>query len=116
MYFDLSDTGISKSNDRYREDVIKPGHVGGYCTFDKPHFLLQSTHKSPLQSWYDELKFFTELKSNPLESGMCDVVFSEPTILIKLDAGVNMYHHFCDFVNLYVTQHTNNSFLQNTQM
>jgi len=56
------------------------------------------------------------LKSNPLESGMCDVVFSEPTILIKLDAGVNMYHHFCDFINLYVTQHANNSFLQNTQM
>jgi hypothetical protein len=20
------------------------------------------------------------------------------------DAGVNMYHHFCDFVNLYLTQ------------
>lgn len=21
-----------------------------------------------------------------------------------------MYHHFCDFVNLYITQHVNNSF------
>lgn len=21
-----------------------------------------------------------------------------------------MYHHFCDFVNLYITQHINNSF------
>jgi len=25
-------------------------------------------------------------------------------------SGVNMYHHFCDFVNLYITQHINNSF------
>lgn len=24
--------------------------------------------------------------------------------------GVNMYHHFCDFVNLYISQHVNNSF------
>ncbi|MEQ2183287.1 hypothetical protein GOODEAATRI_031218, partial [Goodea atripinnis] len=23
---------------------------------------------------------------------------------------VNMYHHFCDFVNLYISQHINNSF------
>ncbi|CAB1314819.1 unnamed protein product, partial [Coregonus sp. 'balchen'] len=29
---------------------------------------------------------------------------------MKLDAGVNMYHHFCDFVNLYISQHINNSF------
>lgn len=21
-----------------------------------------------------------------------------------------MYHHFCDFINLYITQHVNNSF------
>ena len=23
---------------------------------------------------------------------------------------VNMYHHFCDYVNLYISQHLNNSF------
>lgn len=27
-----------------------------------------------------------------------------------LSPGVNMYHHFCDFVNLYISQHINNSF------
>jgi len=25
--------------------------------------------------------------------------------------GVNMYHHFCDFVNIYVSQHINGSFI-----
>ena len=29
---------------------------------------------------------------------------------ILLSSGVNMYHHFCDFVNLYISQHINNSF------
>lgn len=24
--------------------------------------------------------------------------------------GVNLYHHFCDFVNIYAAQHVNNSF------
>ncbi|KAK8787102.1 hypothetical protein V5799_023117 [Amblyomma americanum] len=28
---------------------------------------------------------------------------------MKLDAIVNMYHHFCDFLNLYLTLHFNNS-------
>lgn len=27
-----------------------------------------------------------------------------------------MYHHFCDFVNLYMTQHVNNSFSQNVNV
>jgi len=26
-------------------------------------------------------------------------------------SGVNMYHHFCDFVNIYVSQHINGSFV-----
>ena len=29
---------------------------------------------------------------------------------ILLMSGVNMYHHFCDFVNLYLTMHYNQSF------
>ncbi|CAN8004720.1 unnamed protein product [Ixodes pacificus] len=29
---------------------------------------------------------------------------------MKLDATVNMYHHFCDFVNLYASMHFNNTF------
>lgn len=29
---------------------------------------------------------------------------------VLLSSGVNMYHHFCDFVNLYISQHINNSF------
>lgn len=28
----------------------------------------------------------------------------------RLGAAVSMYHHFCDFVNLYASQHINGSF------
>jgi protein O-GlcNAc transferase len=27
-----------------------------------------------------------------------------------------MYHHFCDFINLYITQHVNNSFSQDVNI
>lgn len=37
-------------------------------------------------------------------SGLINVGFFFPIL------GVNMYHHFCDFINLYITQHVNNSF------
>lgn len=39
---------------------------------------------------------------------MSNVVFCQPFFFFF--SGVNMYHHFCDFVNLYITQHINNSF------
>jgi len=92
------------------------GQVGGHCKFDSVKFKQQGDHKSPLQSWYSELQLFETFPERPIEAGMCDVVMERPTILIKLDAGINMYHHFCDFINLYVTQHFNNSFSQNVDI
>uniref|UniRef100_A0A3B4XFG2 EGF domain-specific O-linked N-acetylglucosamine transferase n=1 Tax=Seriola lalandi dorsalis TaxID=1841481 RepID=A0A3B4XFG2_SERLL len=70
----------------------------------------EGEHKSPLQSWYAELQTYTELDFHPIEDGHCEIIIEKPTIFMKLDAGVNMYHHFCDFVNLYISQHINNSF------
>lgn len=83
-----------------------------------------------------ELKYFQSFKDFSFER--CDIVYEKPVILIKLDAGkpvivadistvgwyragvnvcqlhllsgVSMYHHFCDFVNLYASQHLNGSF------
>ena len=117
IYFDFADLNAKSSNDRYREDIFKPGQVGGKCRFDAAKFRTQGDHKSPLQSWYSELQLFESFEQSPInDAKKCDIVINEPTFLIKLDAGVNMYHHFCDFVNLYVTQHTNNSFLQNVNI
>lgn len=61
----------------------------------------------------EELKHFESVPTFSLDDEHCDVIFRRPTIVMKLDASVNMYHHFCDFVNLYASQHINGSFTQN---
>lgn len=94
---------------KYSEDVLGPGSVGGYCRLDKESLRLEGSRKSPLQSWFAELEHFEELP-RPLDPAEdCDVILDRPTVLMKLDATVNMYHHLCDFVNLYLTLHLNNS-------
>jgi EGF domain-specific O-GlcNAc transferase len=59
-----------------------------------------------LQSWYNELRNYQGLDESP----KCDITFDKPVIFMKLDATVNMYHHFCDFVNLWLTQHVWSNF------
>lgn len=121
IYMDFADLGTAGSFDRYREDTFRKGQVGGKCKLDAARLRSQGDHKSPLQSWYSELQLFEQFDTNPLDEPAssqrhCDIVIDEPTYLIKLDAGVNMYHHFCDFINLYVTQHVNNSFSRNVNI
>nr|KAG5708833.1 hypothetical protein BaRGS_031987 [Batillaria attramentaria] len=100
----------------YREDVIGPGQIGGHCELKEGALQAQLDHKSPLQSWAAEMEHYTSLPFRPIADQKCDVVISEPTYLIKLDATVNMYHHFCDYVNLYVSQHVNNSFSRDVKI
>lgn len=58
-----------------------------------------------------ELQNFETKPGFNLEShAYCDVIFHRPTVIIKLDAAINMYHHFCDFVNLFATQFLNNTY------
>ncbi|KAK7102557.1 EGF domain-specific O-linked N-acetylglucosamine transferase-like [Littorina saxatilis] len=110
FYLDLSTAKLLAASNPYREDVLSAGQIGGRCELDSTALKAQLDHKSPLQSWAAELEHFVSVPEKPLSKKMCDVVISKPTYFIKLDATVNMYHHFCDYVNLYVSQHFNNSF------
>ncbi|BFZ10952.1 hypothetical protein BsWGS_13992 [Bradybaena similaris] len=112
IYIDFTTAGILHGTDRnrYREDILGPNHIGGHCKLDVSGLKAEGEHKSPLQSWFAELEHFASLNFFPSKGEGCDIVFDKPTYLIKLDAGINMYHHFCDFVNLYASQHMNNSF------
>ncbi|XP_048589552.1 EGF domain-specific O-linked N-acetylglucosamine transferase isoform X2 [Nematostella vectensis] len=110
LYLDFRRYDFHRRHNRYHEDVFKEGEVGGHCNFNKELHKQQGENKSPLQSWFAELQHFTSLPYHPMNDGACDVVIDKPTMVIKLDAGVNMYHHFCDFVNLYASQHINGSF------
>ncbi|KAI0240491.1 EGF domain-specific O-linked N-acetylglucosamine transferase [Lamellibrachia satsuma] len=110
VYMDFSESKIKSSTKRYREDLFKQGQIGGHCKMYADRLREEGEHKSPLQSWYAELQEFASLPFHPLRDNKCDIVIDKPTIVMKLDAGVNMFHHFCDFVNLYVAQHINNTF------
>ncbi|XP_018324523.1 EGF domain-specific O-linked N-acetylglucosamine transferase [Agrilus planipennis] len=96
-------------NFRYKMDVLKEGEIGGYCNYYKDRLLEQADHISPLQSWGPELRYFTQLNTRPVENNKCDIVIEKPTFIMKIDATVNMYHHFCDFFNLYASLHVNST-------
>ena len=59
----------------------------------------------------EQLGSYTELPFDPFEDPdhHCDVFVEDPVLFVQLDFGGNMYHHFCDFFNLYLTQLANNS-------
>lgn len=104
---------MSKSQGKYvsfLEDIFHLGEIGGHCKFDREQLVRNGEHKSPLQSWYAELEQFTSLDFSPTTTEHCDEIVTTPTYFIKLDAGINMYHHFCDFFNLFASQHINGSF------
>ncbi|XP_063702804.1 EGF domain-specific O-linked N-acetylglucosamine transferase [Culicoides brevitarsis] len=95
---------------RYKIDVLKEGQIGGYCELYEKRLQGQADHVSALQSWAPEMRFFKRTTKRPLEEeGFCDVVVEKPTYLMKIDASINMYHHFCDFFNLYASLHMNNT-------
>lgn len=81
--------------------------VGGYCTPHYERLYEELSHLSALQSWAPELRYFEHLPTRPIESNKCDLVIEKPTYIMKIDATVNMYHHFCDFFNLYASLHVN---------
>ncbi|KOX67308.1 EGF domain-specific O-linked N-acetylglucosamine transferase [Melipona quadrifasciata] len=89
---------------RYKMDVLKEGQIGG---LNEKMLQENADHISPLQSWGPELRNFRKLPRPPIVNHDCDIVIEKPTFIMKIDAIVNMYHHFCDFFNLYASLHVN---------
>lgn len=107
--FNLTDLIHRQDPYRYQIDVLKQGQIGGCCKIHHQRLDMEQAHISALQSWAPELRFFERLDQRPIEAGLCDIVVKKPAIIMKLDATVNMYHHFCDFFNLYASLHVNMS-------
>lgn len=111
LYVDFRKMRASESTSRYREDLFTQNQIGGSCELDSTLLSSNGGHKSSLQSWFAELQSFSSLSFKPSKSKRkCDVRIAKPTFFVKLDAGINMFHHFCDFINLYMSQHMNGSF------
>lgn len=106
LMINFTDFASRKEPVRYAMDVLKQGEIGGYCKFHQS-LKDQLEHLSALQSWGPELRFFEQLHKRPIIDEVCDVIVDRPTFIMKIDATSNMYHHFCDFLNLYASQHVN---------
>ncbi|KAJ0181813.1 hypothetical protein K1T71_002535 [Dendrolimus kikuchii] len=107
----LNFTGLVGRGDnlRYKMDILKEGQIGGYCDFYSERLLKEAEHMSALQSWAPEMVNFVKTSKKPVADSMCDINIEKPTYIMKLDATVNMYHHFCDFFNLYASLHVNST-------
>lgn len=100
-------------SERDKHSILVPqnGVIGSYCNLNKRSLEEQTSVKRSLSTWGHQLQSFSELGFDPFDGDkeQCDVVFERPVVFVQLDAMGNLYHHFCDFFNLYLTQHTNNS-------
>nr|XP_019931574.2 EGF domain-specific O-linked N-acetylglucosamine transferase-like [Aedes albopictus]XP_029724039.1 EGF domain-specific O-linked N-acetylglucosamine transferase-like [Aedes albopictus] len=92
---------------RYKMDVLSQGQIGGHCKLHRKRLEDELEHISPLQSWGPELRFFETVDKPLSQGGTCDVTIERPAFIMKIDATINMYHHFCDFINLYGSLHAN---------
>lgn len=121
LRLDLRGLAQRREHIRYHTDVLKSGQISGFCKLNSSLLEEQLDHMGALQSWSPELRNFQE-SSEPFyqNSKECDVIITTPTFLMKIDATYNMYHHFCDFFNLYATLFVNQThhtvFDTNTQI
>lgn len=109
LLFDFRDLAQRKELIRYHMDVLKPQQLLGHCQFNRTRLEAELDHMGALQSWAPELRNFDVLPTSLMASGACDLVVDTPTFIMKIDATYNMYHHFCDFFNLYASLFVNQS-------
>jgi len=108
---------VHTENLRYRMDVLSEGEMGINCQIDHQMLKEELQYVSPLQSWAPEFRNIRESDETISgDSPTCDLYIDQPTFIVKLDATVNMYHHFCDFLNLYLSLHVRKTEEDGTKM
>lgn len=115
VYLDLRSARFTE-NDNFKEDFLLENEIGGHCKLHKVRLKAEYEHKSALQSWFAEIEHFSSLKFKPNSNENCDVIIDKPVMFMKLNVGDNMFHHFCGFINLYISLHINNSFSRDIYM
>ncbi|XP_046555120.1 EGF domain-specific O-linked N-acetylglucosamine transferase-like [Haliotis rubra] len=92
VYLDLRNANMA-TRDRYRNDIVHNITFGGHCDLDKVGLDAAMTspviNKRPLASWMQEMEHFSSLPTQPLATGECDVIIDRPTVIIKMDEGMN---------------------------
>ncbi|CAL4082288.1 unnamed protein product [Meganyctiphanes norvegica] len=109
IFIDLRDLHHRQSAIVYDTDVLKPGQIGGHCRLNRGLLKDNLDEVGFLRSWAPELQNFEETTEQVARNTICDTWVDRPAYIVKIDATVNMYHHFCDFLNLFAAQHVNNT-------
>nr|CAB3242749.1 glycosyltransferase aer61 precursor [Phallusia mammillata] len=94
-----------------RKVALESGEIGGACSLDAASLAANTRIKRDLSTWGEQVGPYTQLEFDPFDdtNTHCDVTFTRPVVFVQLDFGGNMYHHFCNFFNLYLTQLANSS-------
>lgn len=103
----------------YQKTPYKAALVGGWnCDLQLKRIQEEDGQKGMLQSWFSELSGYQKLEEKipAREDEACDLVIDKQAFVLKLDSASNMYHYFCNFLNLYATIHLNNRFSDDNQI
>lgn len=96
------------------KDIIKS--IGGWnCDLQRKRIQEEDGQSGSLQSWFREVGKYS-LVAGPDPPEACEVTIEKQAILVKLDHASNMYHYFCNFLNLYATMHLNNRFSDDVEI
>lgn len=92
------------------------GEVGGWnCDLQTKRIQEENGQEERLQSWFPELKNYQLVQGKSPEQA-CDVTLEKQVFMVKIDEPTNMYHYFCNFLNLYATMHLNNKFSSDNEI
>lgn len=95
-------------------EVIKS--VGGFnCDLQRLRVKEEGAQPGILQSWFNELRGY-DLIHGLDPSAACELTIEKQVYIVKLDYPNNMYHYFCNFLNLYATMHLNNRFSDDNEI
>ncbi|CAK8675537.1 unnamed protein product [Clavelina lepadiformis] len=110
LFLDLR-SHYSRHYPDHKQDIFSENEIGGDCDVYSSAISRQETPNvdGGLRSWFPELKTFSKISDYKQNHSNCDIVINKPVVFMKLDQGENMYHHMCDFLNLYMSLHVNGS-------
>ncbi|XP_076815209.1 EGF domain-specific O-linked N-acetylglucosamine transferase-like isoform X3 [Clavelina lepadiformis] len=110
LFLDLR-SHYSRHYPDHKQDIFSENEIGGDCDVYSSAISRQETPNvdGGLRSWFPELKTFSKISDYKRNHSNCDIVINKPVVFMKLDQGENMYHHMCDFLNLYMSLHVNGS-------
>uniref|UniRef100_A0A914XRD1 EGF domain-specific O-linked N-acetylglucosamine transferase n=1 Tax=Plectus sambesii TaxID=2011161 RepID=A0A914XRD1_9BILA len=99
----------------HRRDILSFGDIQLKCEELLDYANEPRQPSAFLADWVDELRAAVATPLGAWDKP-CDLSIDKSVLIVKPDSWYNLYHHVCDFLNLYLTQHLNGSFDRDVQI